>query len=124
MKTKMEQFPANNQNPILCVANDGTVLYSKEAGEPLLHEWGVRVGEKLSSYIEDFVQKVISLNSPEKMEVNVGKRVYSLAFQNLPEEECVNIYGFDISDQKEFEEKLRKGEEKYRAIVETANEGI
>ena len=42
MKIKMEQFPANNPNPVLSVANDGTVLYSNVAGEPLLHEWGVK----------------------------------------------------------------------------------
>ena len=38
----------------------------------------------------------------------MGKRIYLIAFHPLPEEECVNIYGFDISDQKELEEKLRK----------------
>ena len=47
----------------------GRVLYSNVAGEPLLHEWGVRIGEKLPSFIGDFVQRVISLNLPEKMEV-------------------------------------------------------
>ena len=54
----------------------------------------------------------------------MGKRVYLVSFHPLPEDECVNIYGFDISDQKELEEKLRESEEKYRNIVETANEGI
>ena len=107
MEKKMEQFPAKNPNPVLGVANDGTVLYSNVAGEPLLHEWGVEVGEKLPSNIGDLVRRVISQNSPEKMEVIVGKRVYLVAFHPLPEEECVNIYGFDISDQKELEEKIK-----------------
>jgi hypothetical protein len=49
MKTKMKQFPADNQNPVLNVANDGTILYSNVAGEPLLHERDVGVGEKLPS---------------------------------------------------------------------------
>ena len=93
------------------MSKDGTVLYSNEAGEPLLNEWDVVVGEKLPSYIVDFVQRIISLNSPKKMEVNVGKRVYLVDFHPIPEEECVNIYGFDISDQKELEEK-------YHDIVE------
>jgi PAS domain-containing protein len=120
----MEQFPAINPNPVLSVAKDGTVIYSNEAGEPLLHEWGVAVGEKLPSYIKDIVQKIISRNIQEKTEVKVGKRIYLVTFHPLPEEECVNIYGFDISDQKEIEEKLRESEEKYRDIIETAIEGI
>ncbi len=110
MEKKMEQFPAKNPNPVLGVANDGTVLYSNVAGEPLLHEWGVEVGEKLPSNIGDLVRRVISQNIPEKMEVIVGKRVYLVAFHPLPEEECVNIYGFDISDQKKFERELMESE--------------
>jgi hypothetical protein len=100
MKAKMEQFPATNPNPMLRLEKGGKVLYSNEAGEPLLHEWGVEVGEKLPSSIGDFVQRVICQNSPEKMEVKVGKRVYLVSFHPLPEDESVNIYGFDISDRK------------------------
>jgi hypothetical protein len=73
-----------------------------------LHEWGARVGEKLPFRIRDFMQRVISRNSPEKMEVKVGNRVHMIAFHPLPEEECVNIFGFDISDQKELEEKVQE----------------
>ncbi len=103
----MEQFPEKNPNPVLSVGNDETVLYSNRAGEPLLHKWGMEIGDKLPSYIGDLVQRVISRNSPEKMEVKVGERVYLVEFHPLPEEECVNIYGFDISDQKELEKILR-----------------
>ena len=63
MKTKTENFPAKNPNPVLSVAKDGTILYSNKAGEPLLLEWGAEVGAKLPSSIVDIVQKVISQNS-------------------------------------------------------------
>ena len=118
MKPKMEQFQATNPNPVICVEKDGTVLYSNKAGEPLLHEWGVEVGEKLPSRIGDLVQRVISRNSPERIEVKVGKKVYLIVFHPLPEQECVNIYGFDISDHKELEEKVQESEACETAIVE------
>ncbi len=111
----MEYFPEKNPNPVICVGTDGVVLYSNSAGEPLLCEWGVRVGEKVPSHIEDFSQMVVLQNSPEKMEVKVGNKTYHIAFHPLPEDECVNIYGFDISDQKELEKKLRESEERERA---------
>ncbi len=84
---------------------------------------GCIIGEKLP-LIENIVLRVISPNSPENMEVKAGNRVYSLSFHSLPEEECVNVYGLDISDRKEFEEKLRESEKKYRLIVITAQEDI
>jgi len=118
MNTKMEQFPAKNPNPVLRVGKDGTVLYSNEAGEPLLHEWGVEIGEKLPSSIVDIVRRVISLNSPEKLEINMGKSVYLVVFHPLPEQKCVNISGFDISDQKEIEEKLMGSEARKVANLE------
>ncbi|AKB31887.1 sensory transduction histidine kinase [Methanosarcina siciliae HI350] len=118
MKARMEHFPAKNPNPVLSVEKDGTVLYSNEAAKPLLIEWGVETGEKLPSHIGDIVEGVLCRNRPEKMEIKVGKKVYLVTFQLLPEEECVNIYGFDISDQKVLEEKLRESEKKYRIVAD------
>ena len=80
----MEQFPEKNPDPVISLGKDGKVLYSNVAGESLLHEWGVGVGEKLPSYIGDFVQRVISRNSPEKIEIKVGKKVYLVVFHPLP----------------------------------------
>ncbi len=124
MKEKMEQLSAKNPNPVLSVEKDGTILYSNEAGEYLLHEWGVGVGGKLPSSIGDLVQSVITRNSPEKMEIKVGKRVYLVSFHTSPEDECVNIYGFDISDRKELEEKLLESGEQYRAIFENSIDAV
>jgi len=115
---KLEQFTAKNPNPIINVGKDGTIFYSNEAGDPLLHEWEVKVGEKMPSYIGDSVQRMISRNSPERIEVKVGKRVYLIEFHPFPEEKCITLYGFDISDQKKLEEKLRESEEKYLSFIQ------
>ena len=115
----MEQFPEKSPNPVISLGNDGKVLSSNVAGESLLHEWGVGVGEKLPSCIGDFVQRVISRNCPEKIEIKVGKKVYLVAFHPLPER--VNIYGFDISGQKGLEEKLQESEAWEMANLELAD---
>jgi PAS domain S-box-containing protein len=121
METKLEQSSATNPNPVVSVGKDGSVLYSNAAGEPLLHEWGARVGEKLPFRIRDFMQRVISRNSPEKKEVKVGNRVYLVAFHPSIKEDCINIYGFDISDQKELEGKYRGSEAQETANMELAD---
>jgi hypothetical protein len=51
MNIRVEQFSTDNSNPMLNVANDGTVLYSNEAGDYLLSEWGAEIGGKLPSSI-------------------------------------------------------------------------
>jgi PAS domain S-box-containing protein len=120
MTAKMDQFPAVNSNPMLIVAKDGVVLYSNKAGEPLLHDWGVRVGEKVPSYLEIFVQRAISRKNIEKIEVTLGKKVYFIVFHLSPEQECVNVYGFDISGRKKLEGKSQKSEAQEKAKLELA----
>ena len=124
MEAKVDQTPATNSNPVLSVDKNGCIVYSNEAGNLLLNEWDVKIGEKLPSSIVDLVQRVVYQNSPEKMETKVGNRIYLVIFSPLPEQECVNISGFDISAQKDVEGKLRESENKYRNIVETSVEGI
>ena len=119
----MKHFPAKNPNPVLSVEKDGTVLYSNEASKPLLYEWGAKIGEKLPSSIVDILQKVITQNNPEKIEVKAGNSTYLLSLHHLPEEECINIYGFDISCQKELEEKLRNSEERLLLAQQVAKIG-
>ena len=122
--TKMAQSSDNNPYPVLSVGTDGTVLYSNAAGELLLHEWGTAVGQKLPSCFIDVVKGATSIKAPQKIEVKTENSIYLISFHSLPEEESVNIYGFDISDQKELEGKRRENDEKYRKIVETINEGV
>jgi PAS domain S-box-containing protein len=124
MNTTLEPHQVIDLNPVLNVAKDGTLLYSNETSEPLLLEWGVKKEEKLPSYLVDSVKRVLYLNSPEKMEVKTRDRLFLIVISPLPEKECVTISGFDISDQKDVEEKLRESENKYRNIVETSVEGI
>ena len=117
----MEQFLEKNQNPVMYVGIEGMVLYSNKASEPLLKEWGVKAGKKLPSDVVYIVQKVIFQNNPEKIEVKAGKRVYMVVFHPLPEQKCVNVYGFKISDYKELEGKIPGGEAMEMTNLELAD---
>ncbi len=104
----MEQFPAKNPNPVIRVKIDGTVLYANRAADPLLKSWDVEVGKKLPETPESFVRKASGRERAEELELEVGERVYLLTFYYDPEEEAVNIYGFNISSRVQREEKSKK----------------
>ncbi len=103
----MEQFPSKNPNPVLRAGRSGRLIYANRASDPLLQEWGVEEGGELPSSIGSVVREVISRNCPKNLEVKAGERVYLVAFHPLNRDEYVNIYGFDITGQKEMQEKLR-----------------
>lgn len=112
----MENFVSQNPDPVLRIGKDGIVDSSNRTGELLLHEWGIKVGDKVPSFIENFAKRVISQNNSEKTEVKVKKRVYLLSFYPLPKEEQVDVYGFDVTDQKKLKEKLRIKEARNDAL--------
>ncbi|MGB9929399.1 MAG: sensor histidine kinase [Methanosarcina sp.] len=124
MEEKMEQSPARsparNPNPVFSIAKTGIVLRSNEAGELLLHELGMGNSKKLPTCLEDIVKKVISRNSPEKIEIKAGEKLFRVAFYPSSKEDCVDIYGSEISDQKDLKEKVEESEAKDTANIKLA----
>src|SRR6185369_7016476 len=59
-----------------------------------------------------------------EIELENGGVTYSCLLVPVKESGYVNLYFSDITERKQTQESLRESEEKYRRIVETANEGI
>jgi PAS domain S-box-containing protein len=112
----VERFVSQSPDPVLRIGKDGRVIYSNRAGELFLEKWGIRVGEKVPLYIGHFAKRVISRNNPEKTEIKVEKKVYLISFYPLEGEEQVNVYGFDITNQKKLKEELQIKERQNDAL--------
>ncbi|WP_440948385.1 histidine kinase dimerization/phosphoacceptor domain -containing protein [Methanosarcina sp. T3] len=112
----MDPLISKNPNPVLRVGTDGRVFYSNKAAEPLLHIWDIGGEGKLPHSVETLIKRVVSRNDPEKIEVKVGKKLYLIDFQPVSGKEYVNIYGFDISEQKKLGKKLSIKEKQYDAL--------
>ncbi len=54
----------------------------------------------------------------------MGNRVFLVVFHPVPEQECVNISGFDISDQKEIEEKSLESKKKYQELFHLIEQAV
>ena len=112
------QFFSEDPNPILRVEKDGTIVYANRATFPLLEHWRVREKERVPQALRPSILRVLAQKSPEYLELTAGKRIYSAKLSPLPEEGCVNIYGFDITRRVEAEEKLRLLQAKLEKLVE------
>ena len=100
----LAQFPSEDPYPILRVNRDG-IMYINEAGQKLLNIVD-------SDHIPEIFQKSVKLtfesNQIAESEVELDGRDYSFTVTPVQDADYVNIYGMDITERKNVEEKLKE----------------
>ncbi len=120
----LSAFPAENPNPVIRVSKDGKILFANSASLLLLAEWNCQVGQLMLGEWCQRVKEAYASTSKKELENAVADRTFSFLIIPIKDAGYVNIYGRDITDQKKAETAIHQSEEKYRSIVETAQEGI
>ena len=92
----MKKFPDSNPNPVLKSDNTGKIIYFNESGRFVLEQWNVNMGEHLPTEILESVDKTIE----KQLELPVGNYTFSFHVVSVPEFNCINIYGTDVTAMK------------------------
>jgi PAS domain S-box-containing protein len=114
---KLARFPAEDPNPVLRVSGYGTVVYGNKSSKPLLKLWRCRVGGSLSGRWYDLVLDALSCGQNQKIEVQCGEQIFSLAFAPAMESNYVNVYGRDITERKQSEKKILEYQNRLRSMA-------
>src|SRR5208283_148129 len=103
----LAKFPDENPYPVLRISLEGVLCYANEASSPLLNLWGCSLSDTVPEYMMELMREVSESGTNREIEVAVESRVFSLIIVPVADGDYVNIYGNDISDRKNLEEKLR-----------------
>jgi len=103
---KLAKFPTENPNPVLRISKDGTVLHHNHSSESLLEHWHYKEGKPLQDRWFQFVLDALKDDDIKTVETEIGDKVISLTFAPIVEKDFVNVYGLDITERKEAEEKV------------------
>ncbi|MBC8503507.1 MAG: PAS domain S-box protein [Chloroflexi bacterium] len=101
------RFPDENPNPVLRASSTGNILYANEAGNPLLESCGCAIGDRLPEKLLELSKKSYDTNEIIETDCDVGEKVFSFTIAPIMNESYVNLYGRDITERKQAEEKLQ-----------------
>lgn len=116
----MEKFLTQNPDPVIQMNNDGEVNWANKAALILLQEWSIEKGERVPEAIRNSIKRVLSGNSPEKIEIKIRRKSFLVTFLPLPEINQVITTWFDTTSQRKLQAKLRVKEKQHDTLREIA----
>jgi PAS domain S-box-containing protein len=114
----LSRFPRENPHPVLRVAADGTILYANPGSAPLLAQWGVQVGQKVTDEWRQRVTGTLNTGDGQVLEVPCDERTFSLTISPIAEMGYANLYGLDVTARKAAQEVLHQYTDRLRVLHE------
>jgi PAS domain S-box-containing protein len=115
--SNLAKFPAENPNPVLRV-NKEEIIYNNQTGQKFFN---IKVGAKIPFELYDIVQTAFKENTNKTLEIVRANKVSSFVITPIQGTGYANIYGIDITERKEAEQKIKGSEKKYKDAFNRAN---
>ena len=100
----LAQFPSEDPYPVLRV-NRNRVMYINDVGQNLLN---IVDNDQIPKFFQENVKVTFESNQISETEIELDGRNYSFAITPVKEADYVNIYGMDITERKQINEKLKE----------------
>ncbi len=98
----LSRFPSENPNPVLRV-DKKKVLYTNRIGQKIFN---IEEGSWIPQFLETTTKYVLNNNKIQELELKANNRIYTLVITPVENEEYANIYGMDITERKQAEQRL------------------
>ncbi|MDI9430728.1 MAG: response regulator [Planctomycetota bacterium] len=105
-------FPEQNPFPVLRISSDGMLLYANSPGNTLLAAWQCRVGRMVPSDVHRAIAQALATGDLGEIEVACGSILYSFSIAPIRKEGYANLYGRDVTANKQAAEELQRAYER------------
>lgn len=118
----LAKFPEQNPNPVLRLNAELQILYYNPSAGFIKEE--LESEGEVFEQISINMQRTLFYGETKELTIKIYNRSYLLVFQPINDEGFVNIYGADITNLVNAQKKLVDNEERFRTLVESANDVI
>lgn len=99
----LSRFPSEDPYPVLRVTPEGIVIFANPASRKLLELWSSGENKPLPEGWSNQVKDVYESNNRKIIEVDFVNQVLSFVMVPVKERGYVNLYGRDVTEQKEID---------------------
>jgi signal transduction histidine kinase/ActR/RegA family two-component response regulator len=102
------RFPFENRNPVLRFSLDGTLLYANPASREVAGLVTPRAVDPVHPDLLEAIGRAGASVSVTSVELPLGSQNYAFEAVPLAEEGYINVYGRDVTEEKQAKEALRQ----------------
>jgi PAS domain S-box-containing protein len=114
----LDRFPDENPNPVLRLSHDGAILYANSSARVLLEGWNRKVGEIAPPDWQQTIQEALQTEIEQVRDVRCGERIYLVGIAPIPESGYANLYGRDVTGERESQKALQQAHDELEMRVE------
>ena len=107
---RLARFPSENPNPVMRISDEGVVQHANSAAATLLAAMGAQIGERVSDPWLERVHRALADGRVAEGEERIGDRIIAFAIAPIVEQDYVNLYGRDVTEQRALEAQLRQSQ--------------
>jgi len=113
------RFPAENPHPILRVTAEGALAYANASSGTILKTWGCSLNQQVPQEWRDIVRSALKDGVTRTLDKHFDGGVYAFAIVPIASGPYVNLYGSDITEQKQMEAALHRVERDKAEFLES-----
>ncbi len=121
--SRLARFASENPDPVMRLGADGIVLYANAGSQPILAHWGVEAEGAVPAEVRELIDAALRTGDKTVVEINAGGAVYSLYLAPIADMGYVNLYGRDITQNRQREQELEAVAQVSAALRSAANRG-
>jgi len=104
------KFPDQNPNPVFRLDWDGRIVYANQASAGLIGGIGCRIGGRIEEDLWDRLRTRVAAAEGQVVEVESAERTYALLPVDVPEFGFINVYGTDVTADRQLARLHRENE--------------